>query len=47
MLRFLQWYMGTVSISHGNKWARIGKPDRVYVTIDSVISVYYRFKDES
>ena len=51
MLRLLQWYMGTVSISHCDMWARTGKPQRVYVTIDSlrdaVILVYFRFKDKS
>ena len=51
MLRLLQLYMGTVSISHCDMWARIGKPERVYVTVDSlrdaVIPVYYRFKDKS
>ena len=43
--------MGTVSISHCDMWAQIGKPERVYVTIDSlrdaVIPVYYKFKDKS
>ena len=36
MLWLLQLYMGTVSISHCDMWARIGKPERVYVTIDSL-----------
>ena len=51
MLRLFRQYIGIVSICHSDMWCRIGKPQRVYITIDSlrdaVIPIYYRFKNKS